>query len=83
MGRAMLSDPIPSLPNVHAARFRRSRPASVEELQARIAALVACRQELRAAGAGDEALERNRRRLARTQWELSLALIERYLPRAA
>jgi hypothetical protein len=83
MGRAMLSDPIPSLPRMHAARFRRSRSASVEELQARIAALVARRQQLRAAGADEQALERNRRRLARAQWELSLALIERYLPKAA
>jgi hypothetical protein len=61
-------------------RFRRSRPASVEGLQERIGALVACRQVLRENGATPETLERNRRRLARCQWELSFALIERHLP---
>jgi hypothetical protein len=61
-------------------RFRRSRSASVEGLQERIGALVACRQALRESGATPETLERNRRQLARCQWELSFALIERYLP---
>ena len=61
-------------------RFRRSRPASVEALQERIGALVARRQELRERGARAETLERNRRQLARCQWELSFALIERHLP---
>lgn len=65
-------------------RFRRSRAyASVETLTLRIAELVAERQELRAGGAGAAALERNRRRLARAQWELAHALIERHLPPAA
>jgi hypothetical protein len=58
-------------------RFRRSRPVSVENLQERICALVARRQSLRDKGAGPETLERNRRQLARCQWELSFALIER------
>ena len=61
-------------------RFRRSRPASVEGLQDRIGALVARRQSLRENGATPETLERNRRQLARCHWELSFALIERYLP---
>lgn len=66
------------------ARFRRSRAsASVEELEGEIGALVVRRQALRERGASAEVLERNRRRLARCQWELSFALIERYLPRPA
>ena len=60
------------------ARFRRSRRLTVEELQREVAALAAERQELRARHASAVALERNRVKLARTQWELSHALIERY-----
>jgi hypothetical protein len=55
---------------------------SVEELQARAGALAAARQQLRADNAPDEVLEENRLELARTQWELSHALIQRYLPAA-
>jgi hypothetical protein len=61
-------------------RFRRSRSGSVEALQERISVLVARRQALRENGANPTALERNRRQLARSQWQLSFALIERYLP---
>lgn len=61
-------------------RFHRHGQASVEELQARIGTLVARRQLLREQGASARALERNRRELARCQWQLSFALIERYLP---
>jgi hypothetical protein len=61
-------------------RFRRGRPASVEELQDQIKVLVAQRQALRDQGARPDLLERNRRRLARCQWALSLALVERYRP---
>ena len=39
------------------------------------------RQQLRATGAGSIDLERNRMAIARAQWELSYALIERHLPR--
>lgn len=58
----------------------RGRSSSVEALQEQIGALVARRQALRENGASKEALERNRLQLARSQWELSFALIERYLP---
>jgi hypothetical protein len=61
-------------------RVHRHGQASVEELQARIGMLVARRQLLREQGASARALERNRRELARCQWQLSFALIERYLP---
>jgi hypothetical protein len=52
----------------------------VEVLAERIAALERRRQQLRAAGAGRAVLERNRRQLVRSQWELCHALIERHLP---
>jgi hypothetical protein len=58
------------------------RRPSVEALLARIDELTAQRQELRDRNAGARALERNRIRLARAQWELSHALIERHLPAA-
>ncbi len=61
-------------------RFRRSRGSSVEALQELISALVARRQTLRERGADAAALERNRRQLARAQWQLSFALIERHRP---
>jgi hypothetical protein len=61
-------------------RFRRRGGASVEELETQIGTLVDRRQKLRGRGAGPNTLERNRRQLARCQWELSFALIERYLP---
>ena len=50
----------------------------MEVLLEQIAGLVTERQELRANGAGSEELERNRRRLAAAQWELSHAVIERH-----
>ena len=51
----------------------------VEALSNRIAELVLERQELRTSGAGRDVLERNRRELVARQWELSHALIDRYL----
>jgi hypothetical protein len=66
----------PSLPS----RFRRgrSRP-TVEALMEEIGGLTAQRQSLRDRGVDASKLERNRVLLARKQWELSHALIERYL----
>ena len=52
----------------------------METLTIRIAGLVAERQDLRRRGAGLAALERNRLQIARAQWELGHALIDRYLP---
>jgi len=63
------------------SRFRRAnRRVSVEALMELIGELTAERQRLRDSGAAPGKLERNRIKLARTQWELSHALIERYLP---
>jgi hypothetical protein len=66
----------PSLPS----RFRRgqSRP-TVESLLDEISRLTADRQNLRDQGVNGSRLERNRVKLARKQWELSHALIDRYL----
>lgn len=66
----------PSVPS----RFRRghSRP-TVEALLERISDLAMERQRLRDQGINGSRLERNRVKLARTQWALSYALIERYL----
>ena len=61
-----------------------SAPArSVEDLQAEIGALTAERQRLRTLGSSETDLERNRLEIARLQWELSHALIGRYLRSAA
>ena len=54
------------------------RPAVVEGLLERIAALVGERQALRNGGAGASELERNRSELVGAQWALSHALIELY-----
>jgi hypothetical protein len=45
--------------------------------------LVDERQQLRGQGAPAEELERNRLAIVECQWELSQALLERYLPPAA
>lgn len=52
----------------------------VEELQDRIAVLVAERQQLRAFGASRSWLEQNRLQLGDSQRQLCYALIERHLP---
>jgi hypothetical protein len=62
------------------SRFRRgrSRP-SVEALLEEIAGLTTQRQSLRDQGINGSRLEHNRVTLAKKQWELSHALIDRYL----
>jgi hypothetical protein len=71
----------PAFRPMRGSRFRRSRNRhSVEALAVRIAELVVERQELRVGGAPQAAVERNRRQIARAQWELAHALIDRYLP---
>jgi hypothetical protein len=49
--------------------------ASVETLRRSIEALVADRQRLRDEGAGPAALEANRRKIVRHQWQLTAALL--------
>ena len=61
-------------------RPRSSLPANVESLSELNAALVRERQTLRASGAAEADLEQNRLAIVRCQWELSRALIDRYLP---
>jgi hypothetical protein len=62
----------------HARRTR-----DVETLGELHAALVRERQQLRSLGAESGELERNRLAIVHCQWELSRALIERYLPAPA
>jgi hypothetical protein len=65
------------------SRFRRGNTRrSVEVLHEEISRLTADRQRLREHGADATKLERNRVKLARAQWQLSHALIERYLQTA-
>ena len=52
----------------------------MEALTLRVAQLVVERQELRIRGANAVSLERNRLQIARAQWELGHALIDRHLP---
>jgi hypothetical protein len=66
------------------SRFRRGRThPSVETLLEEISGLTSERQRLRERGVDAARLERNRVKLARAQWQLSHALIERYLPAQA
>jgi TATA-binding protein-associated factor Taf7 len=63
-------------------RFRRRRTSpTVESLSNQLGALTRERQDLRAHEASSVALEQNRVAIARAQWDLSYALIERYLPK--
>ena len=58
----------------------RSLRDTVESVTEEIGRIVADRQALREAGADGAELEKNRRRLAAAQHNLSRLLIERYLP---
>lgn len=65
-------------------RFRRpTAPRPVEDLLDLLGQLTAERQRLRLEGATQAELERNRIEIARTQWELSYALIARHLETTA
>ena len=64
-------------------RSRSRTPANVETLGELHTALVRERQQLRATGADEAALELNRLAIVDCQWELSRALILRHLPPAA
>jgi hypothetical protein len=65
-------------------RFRRSPSTkTVEALTELLGALTLERQALRASDANSVKLERNRLAIARAQWELSHALIERHSPAQA
>ena len=59
------------------------RQLDLETLTQLHTALVDERQQLRRQGAPAKELERNRLAIVQCQWELSRALIERYLPPAA
>jgi hypothetical protein len=65
------------------ASRRLSARETVESLTRRISTLTTERQALRTNNATETALEQNRVQIARAQWELSYALIERYLPNPA
>jgi hypothetical protein len=53
-----------------------------DSLLTAISGRVSERQSLRSDGASHERLEHNRLEIARLQWELSYALLRRYLPEA-
>jgi hypothetical protein len=73
-----------TLRSVAPVRFRRaSARHTPEDLLERINELTLERQRLRSRAASPAVLEKNRLRIARAQWELSHALIERYLPVSA
>jgi hypothetical protein len=57
-------------------------PLPVEALQEQLGGLVREREELRRQAADRSTLERNRRAIVRTQWQLSHALIARHRPGA-
>ena len=59
-----------------------ARTVSVEALLERIDVLSRERQALRAENASADALEENRLAIVEAQWDLSRALVKRYLPAA-
>jgi hypothetical protein len=76
----MLSD---ALSTLRAVETRTARMGTgVEPLVERLERLTRERQHMREERPDDGALERNRLEIVEAQWELSHALIERYLPAA-
>ena len=73
----------PTLRRLVSSRVLPGRQLDLESLTQLHTTLVDERQQLRRNAAPAEALERNRLAIVRCQWELSRALIERYLPPAA
>ena len=73
----------PTLRRLVSSRVLLGRQLDLETLTQLHMALVDERQQLRRQGAPAEELERNRLEIVQCQWELSRALIERYLPPAA
>jgi hypothetical protein len=65
------------------SRVLPGRQLDLESLTQLHTTLVDARQQLRRNAAPAEELERNRLAIVQCQWELSRALIERYLPPAA
>jgi len=65
------------------SRVLPGRQLDLESLTQLHTTLVDERQQLRRNAAPTEELERNRLAIVQCQWELSRALIERYLPPAA
>jgi hypothetical protein len=71
-----------SLRRVGFSRASSVRRLDLETLKNLHATLVDARQRLRAGGATAAELERNRLAIVNCQWDLSRALIARYLPPA-
>jgi hypothetical protein len=74
---------VPTLRRLVSSRGLPGRGLDLETLAQLHTTLVDERQQLRQDGAPVEELERNRLAIVQCQWELSQALIERYLPPAA
>ncbi len=69
------------MPIFRRVRFAaRPHESSVEVLQARLDELSRERQQLRVTKAAESELERNRLAIVEAQWDLSHALVRRYLP---
>jgi hypothetical protein len=73
----------PTLRRLVSSRVLPGRQLDLESLTQLHTTLVDERQQLRRNDAAAEELERNRLAIVQCQWELSRALIERYLPPAA
>ena len=73
----------PTLRRLVSSRVLPGRQLDLESLTQLHTTLVDERQQLRRNAAPTEELERNRLAIVQCQWELSRALIERYLPPAA